>query len=101
MSDLDNHVVANLPTKWMKFGTQVGLEKATLEKIEKDNNGKCQECFSQTIDVWKRTKSSPFIWETVLKVLYSPAIMEYKAGEDVYSHLQHLHSKRMSTIVDA
>ena len=85
----------------MLFGTQVNIKKGTLEGIERNNIGKCQECFNEVLYIWKRRSVPPYTWETVLRVLYSPAIKEYKAGEDVYLHLLHAHSKSVSTIIDS
>ena len=94
--DLHNLVVANLPSKWMDFGIQVNIGRPILDAIEKEKHAKCSDCFSQTISTWKEKESAPFTWETVLRVLYSPAMKEYRAGELVYSHLLHLHGKLMS-----
>ena len=64
-----------------------------MEAIEKDNNGMCSDCFIAVLDNWKKRKSPPFTWETVLSVLYSDTVRGYKAGERVYQHLMHTQQK--------
>ena len=77
LAELDNLVAAKLSAKWIFFGTQVNIKRHTLDEIEKDNHGKCRQCFNQLFNVWYKTKSSPFTWETVIKALYSPAVSEH------------------------
>ena len=87
LAELDNLVAAELPAKWIFFGTQVNIERHALEEIERDNHGKSRQCFNQLFAVWHRTKSSPFTWEMVIKALYSPAVNEHRVAETVYKHL--------------
>ena len=97
LSDLHNLIVANLPSKWMDFGVQVNITRSVLKAIEIEKRNKCSDCFSEIISVWKNQDSAPFTWETVLKVLYSPAIKEYKTGELVYSHLISMEQRHTKT----
>ena len=87
LADLDNLVAAKLPAKWIFFGTQVNIERHTLDKIANDNHGRSLQCFNELFHVWHKTKSSPFTWETVIKALYSPVVSEHRVAETVYKHL--------------
>ena len=80
----------SIASKWELFAQQVGLDGNAVEAIEKDNNGICLDCFIAVLDNWKRRKSPPFTWDTVLSVLYSDTVRGYKAGEQVYQHLMHI-----------
>ena len=82
----------------MAFGTQVNLTQPILDEIEWNHNSRCRECFRDVLNKWKRQETPPYTWETVLRVLYSPAIKGYKTGEDVYLHLLYTHSQTVSII---
>ena len=51
---------------------------STIRTIETEKRGNLQQCFAEVFDHWQRnpTPQRPFCWDTVVKVLKSPAVNE-------------------------
>ena len=72
-------VAAAIPAKWRQVGVQLKLLSAALDEIQNENAGKADMCklsFEQVFTKWKRLGTSPHTWETMVKVLGSPAVGE-------------------------
>ena len=60
--------------KWALIGIQLGIEEQELSTMEQHTD--VIRRFSKIFDVWKRRRTSPFTWETILKALKSPSVGE-------------------------
>ena len=56
-------------TKWKDLGIALGLDYATLKKIDSDNHGKTDDCKREMVDEWLRGKGDPPTWENLAKAL--------------------------------
>lgn len=81
-----NFVAATLPTKWRLVGVQLGLSITSLEEIEKGYSGDCKRCFSAVFSEWEHQNTSPYCWDTVVRVLQAPSVEENRVAEDVRTH---------------
>ena len=96
LQDLMNDVAAAIPAKWRLVGVQLKLPSEVLDKIQDQNAGKTDICkrhsFEQVFTKWERLGTSPHTWETMVKVLGSPAVGEVDlAGQlsSKYVRLRH------------
>ena len=71
------NVAAAIPEKWNHVGIELDLKKPTIRTIETEKQN-LQDRFIEVFDHWQKnpTPQRPFCWDTVVKVLKSPAINE-------------------------
>ena len=72
------NVAAAIPDKWQMVGLELDLPMSTIRSIEAEKHVNLQRCFAEVFDHWQRnpTPQRPFCWNTVVKVLQSPAVNE-------------------------
>ena len=95
MDELMNQVGSVIPEKWRSFGRQLKLSESVLESIHMNNLAKSQDCFSTVFATWRRQLSSPYTWETVVRVLKSPEIKEVRIATAIKKWLE----KQMATAI--
>ena len=78
-----NKVAAKIPAKWRMFAFNVNIECNALDEIELKYRHLPTECFMHVFEIWKKSQSPPFTWETVIEVLQSPAVGESKMAKDI------------------
>lgn len=93
--DLANRVAAVIPGKWMQVAIQLEIEMGAIDAVGRDKHD-CFQQFMAILDVWKRSSSPPFTWNTLVNVLKSPSVNEkvlakelehdFCAGVDVTAH---------------
>ena len=75
MSDLANRVAAIIPGKWMQVAIQLEIGMGAIDAVRGENR-KCSEQFMAILDIWERSSSPPFTWNTLVSVLKSPSVNE-------------------------
>ena len=81
-----NKVATRIPAKWKLFAYNLNIEDDALDEIELKHPQDPTECFMNVFRAWKKTRSPPFTWETVIEVLQSPAVGEQKMAENLKQH---------------
>ena len=72
------NVSSAIPEKWQDVGIELDLPMSTITTIERETQGNLRLCFAKVFDHWQKnpTPQRPFCWDTIVKVLKSPAINE-------------------------
>ena len=72
------NVASVIPDKWEDVAIELDLPMATITTIERERQGNLRHCFAMVFDHWQKnhTPQRPFCWDTVVKVLQSPAVNE-------------------------
>ena len=81
-----NKVATQIPAKWKLFAYNLNIDDDVLDEIELKHSRDPTECFMNVFRAWKKARSPPFTWATVIKVLQSPAVGEKKMAEDLKQH---------------
>ena len=87
ISQLNDLVGTEIPSKWELFGVQLGLEQSYLNCLRYEYADP-KDRFNHLFNQWKTMKTSDFTWATVIKVLRSNFISEYSLAESVLRHLE-------------
>ena len=85
--ELMNDVAAEIPTKWRLVGIQLKLPSGTLNTIQDENAGRPDRnvhSFEQVFTEWRRQKTSPHTWETIINALRAPAVGEIEVAYTVH-----------------
>ena len=81
------NVASAIPAKWERVGIELEIPNtmATIHAIERENHGDLQRCFAEVFDHWQKnpTPRRPFCWDTVVKVLRSPAVNELELARNI------------------
>lgn len=80
-----NKVASQIPAKWRLFAHSLDLN-VDLDGINQKHPQDPTECFMTVFLTWKKSQSLPFTWETVVKVLQSPAMGEMEMAEEITHH---------------
>ncbi|CAI8020168.1 hypothetical protein GBAR_LOCUS12066 [Geodia barretti] len=75
MSDLANRVAAIIPGKWVQVAIQLEIGMGAIDAVRRDKR-ECFEQFTAILDIWERSSSPPFTWNTLVSVLKSPSVNE-------------------------
>ncbi|CAI8020195.1 hypothetical protein GBAR_LOCUS12076, partial [Geodia barretti] len=75
MSDLANRVAAVIPGKWMEVAIQLEIRMGAIDAVCGENR-KCFQQFMAILDIWERSSSPPFTWNTLVSVLKSQSVNE-------------------------
>ena len=72
------NVASAIPDKWEDVAIELDLPMSTITTIEREKQGNLRHCFAKVFDYWQKnsTPQRPFCWDTVVKVLKSPAVNE-------------------------
>ena len=87
LTDLMNDVAAEIPSKWRSVGIQLKLQRRTLDTIQHENAGMPDSnihSFEQVFTEWKKQKTSPHTWETIINALRAPAVGEIEVADTVH-----------------
>ena len=79
-------MATRIPAKWKLFAYNLNIADDALDEIEMKHIHDPTECFMNVFRAWKKTQSQPFTWETVIKVLQSPAMREQEMAADIKQH---------------
>ena len=60
--------------EWYNLGLQLGLPPSTLDVIQKNHPGDCNQCFTDMIKEWLRTSDLQPTWEALANALESPQV---------------------------
>ena len=72
-----NRVASVCGHKWLLIGLQLDIPYSQLRSIEaRHRHGDDLSCYNDVFDVWMSRRNPPYTWDTILKVLGSPAIGE-------------------------
>ena len=75
MGDLANRVAAIIPSKWVQVAIQLEIGMGAIDAIRRDKH-ECFEQFMAILDIWERSSSPPFTWNTLVSVLKSSSVNE-------------------------
>ena len=84
---LMDKVAAKILTKYEAVGIQLGLQKADLDVLRprpqtvEDN----RRAFSEIFDMWRRQVSRPYKWSTIIEVLNTEHVAEYRLSAELTS----------------
>ena len=84
MSDLANRVAAIIPSKWVQVAIQLGVSMGSISSIRKDYDD-CFEKFMAVFDIWQRSSSPPFTWDTLVTALKSKSVGENTLAKELQS----------------
>ena len=75
---LMDKIAAVIPSKCWAIGLQLGLTTAELQAICPQQQGleSHHRAFGEIFDVWRRRRSLPYTWRTLINVLRSPSVGE-------------------------
>ena len=84
---LMDKVAAVIPSKCWAIGLQLGLTTAQLQAICPQQQGleNHHRAFGEIFDVWRRCRSLPYTWRTLIDVLRSPSVGEVLLSEQLPS----------------
>ena len=76
INDLHNVQVSiwDAIAKWYYIGLGLGLSADTLDVIANNHPGKTEECLTDTIKLWLRSKEPQPTWKALAEVLKSPTV---------------------------
>ena len=61
-------------SKWYDIGIKLDIDVGTLEAINKDNLGKCGDCFRELLITWLRRDEPVPSWKTLTDALQSQTV---------------------------
>ena len=79
--DLLNEVAAEIPTLWREMGLELGLSHHHLDCIETEQNRKQIRCFGEVLRSWREQQTAPYTWETIIQVLQTKGVSQYKLAQ--------------------
>ena len=84
---LMDKVAAVIPSKCWAIGLQLDLTAAELQAICPQHQGLANHhrAFGEIFDVWRRCRSLPYTWRTLIDVLRSPSVGEVLLSEQLTS----------------
>ena len=79
------NVATAIPEKWQEMAIELDLPMSTIRAIEVERRGNLWHCFVEVFDYWQKnpTPQRPFCWDTVVKVLKSPAVNEPELARNI------------------
>ena len=86
LTDLMNDVAAVIPAKWRSVGVQLKLSDGTLDGIQNQNARTpdcCKHSFEQVFTEWRKQKTSPHTWQTIINALRAPAVSELELASRI------------------
>ena len=75
MSDLADRVAAIIPDKWKSVAIQLQIGMGAINAVFRDEHNSFDR-FMSILDMWERSSSLPFTWNTLVNVLKSPSVNE-------------------------
>ena len=87
LQHLMEKVAAVIPSKCWAIGLQLGLTTAELQAICPQQQGleNYHRAFCEIFDVWRRRRSLPYTWRTLIGVLKSTSVGEVLLSEQLTS----------------
>lgn len=76
LCDLMNKVAAEIPNRWQDIAVQLKLSVEWIQCVEYNNPRNPNGCYMQVFAAWekKEDKTLPYTWESLLKILATPAV---------------------------
>ena len=76
LCDLMNKVAAEIPNRWQDIAVQLKLSVEWIQCVEHNNPRNPNGCYMQVFAAWekKEDKTLPYTWESLLKILATPAV---------------------------
>ena len=83
--------VAKIPSKCWAIGLQLGLTTAELQAICPQQQGleNYHRAFGEIFDVWRRRRSFPYTWRTLINVLRSTSVGEVRLSDELTFWITH------------
>ena len=84
---LMDKIAAVIPNKCWAIGLQLGLSPAELQAIFPQQQGleSHHRAYGEIFDVWRRRRSLPYTWRTLINVLRSPSVGEVLLSDELTS----------------
>ena len=82
-SDLLNQVAAQIPAKWRDVGLQFEIDNSNLEAIYNKYLGNVNSCFAGVFDLWRKNRSHPYTWATIIKILRTRSVGENQLADEL------------------
>ena len=82
-SDLMNQVAALILHKWRDVGLQFELDNYDLDAINSRYLGDVKTCFAQVFYLWKRNRSHPYTWATIIEILRANGVGEIQLANEL------------------
>ena len=89
LSDLMNKIAAEIPSKWMDMGLQLGVDHGVLQGIALISPGDTNHCYSNVFTRWKNQHSAthPYTWFILVQALESRAVGEKRLADKIKNEL--------------
>ena len=83
LRDLLNKVAAKARDKWKLVAIQLGIEPDHIHSIQIEEHSRPIPCYSEIFYVWRKSKTSPYTWGTIINSLRAPAVEEQQLASEL------------------
>ena len=88
LADLLNEVAVIIPNEWYAVGIQLNLSDEELRSWRESYPHARTELFARIFTEWKRRSTTEYSWATIIKVLKTRLVNQFKLANDLETKLK-------------
>ena len=77
------NLVSTRTTKWRQIGIELGLSTCELDAISSYGVQSLSRCFEHIFELWKRSATMPYTWDTIITALKTPQVNEQRLAIEI------------------
>lgn len=77
------NLVSTRTTKWRQIGIELGLSTCELDAISLCGVQSLHRCFEHIFELWKRSATMPYTWDTIITALKNPQVNEQRLAIEI------------------
>ena len=82
-------LLANISSNWEKIGSALRVDDNTLNSLSQKRDDNVVK-LRHVIETWKKTKSSPYTWETLINAMEGSIVNDKTKADEIRAYLASL-----------
>ena len=83
-----NEVASKVSAKWKHISIQLGLTPSDQDSFADATGDNAMKCFALVFNAWKSRATRPYTWSTMIEVLNTPAVAEFRLAQELRTKFQ-------------